>query len=89
VSDLPTDVTVEVPLVAETPELLSTFRAVSVPPFSGALPEGHAGVMADFVRALQTGSTPETVCTDNIKSLMMVFGAVESAVGHRRVEIAL
>jgi hypothetical protein len=31
--------------------------------------------------------TPETICTDNIKSLAMVFGAIESAREGRRVEI--
>jgi predicted dehydrogenase len=40
---------------------------------------GHAGLIADFVDCVQTGRTPETICTDNIKSLAMVFGAIESA----------
>jgi predicted dehydrogenase len=40
---------------------------------------GHAGLIADFVDCVRTGRTPETVCTDNIKSLAMVFGAIESA----------
>ncbi|NLS76458.1 MAG: Gfo/Idh/MocA family oxidoreductase [Chloroflexi bacterium] len=40
---------------------------------------GHAGVMRDFLRAVRTGGTPETVCTDNVKSLAMVFGAIRSA----------
>ncbi len=40
---------------------------------------GHAGLIRDFVRAMQTGVAPETVCTDNIKSLSMVFGAIEAS----------
>jgi predicted dehydrogenase len=40
---------------------------------------GHAGLIADFVDCVRTGRTPETICTDNIKSLVMVFGAIESA----------
>ena len=48
---------------------------------------GHAGLIRDFVRCIRTGDTPETVCTDNIKSLAMVFGAIESAENGRRVEI--
>ena len=40
---------------------------------------GHAGVIREFVHCVRTGGTPETVCTDNIKSLAMVFGAIESA----------
>ena len=48
---------------------------------------GHLGVMQDFVAAVRSGSEPETVGTDNIKSLAMVFGAIESAETGRRVEI--
>jgi hypothetical protein len=32
-----------------------------------------------FLHCVRTGETPETVSTDNIKSLAMVFGAIESA----------
>ncbi len=76
-------------VVAETPGLLSTYCSADIPPANEELPEGHAGVITDFIRALQTGGAPETVCWDNIKSLAMVFGAIESAVARRRVEIAL
>ncbi len=48
--------------------------------------EGHATLIREFiqcVREREAGlgekSVPETICTDNIKSLEMVFGAVESA----------
>lgn len=47
----------------------------------------HRGVINDFVRAVRTGEVPETVCTDNIKSLAMVFGAIQSAETGTRVEI--
>ncbi len=40
---------------------------------------GHAGLIKDFIDGIQTGTTPQTVCTDNIKSLAMVLAAVESA----------
>jgi predicted dehydrogenase len=40
---------------------------------------GHLGLMQEFVRCIQDGSLPETNCADNIKSLSMVFGAIESA----------
>jgi predicted dehydrogenase len=49
--------------------------------------DGHSGLIHEFVRCVQTGATPETICTDNIKSLAMVFGAIESAEAGRRVEI--
>ena len=47
----------------------------------------HEGIINEFVECVQNGGTPETVCTDNIKSLAMVFGAIESAESGRRVEI--
>jgi predicted dehydrogenase len=48
---------------------------------------GHAGIIAEFVRCVRTGARPETHCADNIKSLAMVFGAIESAEQGRPVTI--
>ena len=42
-------------------------------------PEGHFGCLDEMFTALSENRPPETDCTDNIKSLSMVFGAVESA----------
>ena len=39
----------------------------------------HAGQIADFVNCVRAGTPPETSGSDNIKSLAMVFGAIESA----------
>jgi predicted dehydrogenase len=50
---------------------------------------GHLGVMQDFVAAIEKGGEPETSGTDNIKSLAMVFGAIESAETGRRLAIAI
>lgn len=50
---------------------------------------GHTGLLKEFVECIRTGKTPETVCTDNIKSLAMVFGAIESAESGKRVEIKI
>jgi predicted dehydrogenase len=61
---------------------------VPVPPFDpGEKVGSHGGVIREFVRSIQTGETPETICSDNIKSLAMVFGAIESAEKGCRVEI--
>jgi predicted dehydrogenase len=49
--------------------------------------DGHASVIGAFLDALETGKTPETVGTDNFKSLSMVFAAIESSRHGRRVEI--
>jgi predicted dehydrogenase len=46
---------------------------------------GIAGSLRDFLHALRTGATPMGECHDNIKSLAMVFGAIESAATGRRV----
>ena len=48
----------------------------------------HAAAIHAFLQAVRAGRTPETVGTDNIRSLAMVFATVESAEAHRRVEIA-
>ncbi|WP_281353085.1 Gfo/Idh/MocA family protein [Aureimonas leprariae] len=51
--------------------------------------QGHASVIRDFLRAIDGGTAPETVATDNIASLAMVFGAIESAGTGRRVAIEI
>jgi predicted dehydrogenase len=51
--------------------------------------DGHFGVLSDFVSAVRSGSEPETVGRDNIRSLSMVLGAIESADAGRRVEIVI
>ncbi len=56
-----------------------------------AVPErehvGIAGSLRDFIAALRTGTTPMGECHDNIKSLGMVFAAIESAAAGKRVPI--
>jgi predicted dehydrogenase len=48
---------------------------------------GIAGSLRDFLNALQTGATPMGECHDNIKSLAMVFAAIESADTGQRVKV--
>jgi predicted dehydrogenase len=52
---------------------------------AAGMPAGIAGSLRDFLRALKTGATPMGECHDNIKSLAMVFAAIESAAAGRRV----
>lgn len=69
--------------------LLRGFSPVDVPPPSREEEtHGHASVIADFLNALSTGRPPETAGEDNIRSLAMVFGAIESARLGRSVELA-
>jgi predicted dehydrogenase len=50
---------------------------------------GHLGVLKDFVAAIRGGTEPETVGRDNIRSLAMALGAIESAEAGRRVDIVI
>jgi predicted dehydrogenase len=61
-----------------------------VAPHTAAVDEiatGIAGSLRDFLHALDTGATPMGECHDNIKSLAMVFGAIESAVTGQRIAV--
>lgn len=74
--------------VAETGGFHSKWADVEIPPFdAGTKVGGHEGLIKEFVRCVQTGGTPETTYTDNIKSLAMVFGAIESAESGKEVKI--
>ncbi|SMC52778.1 Predicted dehydrogenase [Rhizobium sp. RU36D] len=60
--------------------LLRGYRSVEVPmPDDDGQTQGHRSVIADFLAAIASGRQPETASSDNIKSLAMVFGAIESA----------
>ena len=65
-------------------------RDIEVPPPADEdETHGHASVIADFLDAIETGREPETAGTDNINSLAMVFGAIESARTGQRVTISV
>ena len=75
--------------VSETGGFFSTWGEPDIPPYTSTdKVGGHDGLIREFVRSVQAGTTPETTCTDNIKSLAMVFGAIESAEQGQRVEIS-
>ncbi len=75
-------------VVAERGGFFSTVRSVELPPPPvDARSGGHAGAIGEFVACVRTGATPETIAADNIKSLAMVFGAIESAASQTRVEL--
>ncbi|QRM46381.1 Gfo/Idh/MocA family oxidoreductase [Rhizobium sp. BG4] len=71
------------------PGLLHGFAPVEVPgPEHDEETHGHASVIASFIEAIRSGKRPETASSDNIRSLAMVFGAIESARTGKRVEIS-
>jgi predicted dehydrogenase len=50
---------------------------------------GQHGALREFLAAIRGGPAPQGECRDNIRSLAMVFGAVESARRGRRVPIRI
>jgi len=67
---------------------LSTFKDHTLPEYDN--PEkiaGHESIIREFLHCIQNRQIPETVCTDNIKSLAMVFGAIQSAETGKPVDL--
>ena len=63
-------------------------KAVEVPGDDfGAKASGHGGIMREFVDAIRGGAAPETNAADNLNSLAMVLGAVESSDSGMRVSL--
>ena len=70
----------EVTVAGKESGLLRGFETLNLPEAPvDAETLGHRSVLSDFIRAVRDGTAPETVSTDNIKSLAMVLGAIESA----------
>lgn len=70
----------EASVAGDEPGLLHGFKTLPLPaPPNEQELHGHQSVIADFIAAIENDRNPETVSSDNIKSLAMVFGAIESA----------
>lgn len=50
--------------------------------------EGHRGCLDEMFQALAEQRKPETDGTDNIKSMAMVYGALQSAREGRKVDLS-
>ncbi len=59
---------------------------VAIPP-APPMVEGHAGVILDFLRAVESRTPPLTQGADNIRSLAMVFAAIDSATSGARTDM--
>jgi predicted dehydrogenase len=69
---------------------LRDIEPVLVPEVSDARQtRGHASVIGEFIDSIDANREPETVNADNIRSLAMVVGAIESARTRRRIKIAV
>ena len=62
-------------------------RPTPISEISKLPPVGHAGGIYDVLDYVKAGKMPQTVCTDNMKSLAMVHAAIESAATGRKVII--
>lgn len=63
------------------------FHCEPVPAEYPGQDRSHESVIQEFVRCVREGSLPETTGADNIRSLAMVFGAIDSATKRRRVVV--
>jgi predicted dehydrogenase len=70
---------------AEQP-FLNEFERVEAEPAELAN-EGHFGCLDEMFAALAEGRKAETDCSDNIKSMEMVFGALESAAKGKKISL--
>ena len=65
---------------------LRPLRPVPIPEWQDpSVTNEHVSAIQDFLDALDGRGTPESVGTDNIKSLAMVFAAIDSAKARQRV----
>jgi predicted dehydrogenase len=79
----------EATVAADEPGFMRGYKTVNV--YENENPketDGHASVIDSFITAIEGGSEPETIATDNINSLAMVFAAIESATTGKRIEIS-
>lgn len=81
--------TFQAQVVSERGSFISKMANLPVPVPDNAKQGGHAGCINEFLDCVRHGRTPETIGTDNIKSLAMVFGAIRSAETGRRVKITI
>ncbi|MRH43350.1 gfo/Idh/MocA family oxidoreductase [Aquibacillus halophilus] len=56
-------------------------------PLNWAGRDGHFGCLDEMFEALEQGRLAETDCTDNIKSISMVLGAIESAKTGKKITL--
>jgi predicted dehydrogenase len=80
--------TMEAQAVAEASGFRYPLRAVEIAPAAPQAKDGgHRGLIQEFVDCVRTGAIPETIASDNLKSLAMVLAAIESARQKREVPV--
>ena len=76
----------EVCSVSGTSEFSRPLKELKIPSPQVKYADMH-GALREMLAFLRTGKTPQTECHDNIKSLAMVFAAIESSRKGRRVPV--
>ncbi len=74
-------------IVSETGGFLSKHSETNLPKLEQQIATGHEGLIRDFISNLEQQTAQATPSSDNIKSLAMVFAAIESAETRQRVEV--
>ncbi len=72
-------------IVSETGGFLYEHTELKLPKLEHQTPKGHEGLIRDFIRKLGQQKPQATPSSDNIKSLAMVFAAIESAETGKKV----
>lgn len=76
----------EVPAPGQDPKFMYEYQRVEAPAvWSGR--EGHHGCLDEMFQAILEGRPAETTFADNIHSMAMVFGAIESAKQQRKIDL--
>lgn len=74
-------------IISETGGFLSKHTEIELPKLEQQTIKGHEGLIRDFIANLEPQTTQTTPSSDNIKSLAMVFAAIESAETGKRVQV--
>jgi predicted dehydrogenase len=74
-------------IVSETGGFLSKHTEQKLPKLECQTVNGHEGLILDFIAKLEQHTEQATPSSDNIKSLAMVFAAIESAKTGKRVQV--
>ena len=74
-------------IVSESGGFFSKHTELELPELESQITAGHEGLIRDFVSKLEQQQPPATPSSDNIKSLAMVFAAIESAESGLRVPV--
>jgi predicted dehydrogenase len=74
-------------VISETGGFISKHSELELPALEQQTVGGHEGLIRDFMTKLEAQQPQATPSSDNIKSLAMVFAAIESAQTKQRVEV--